>query len=66
LAAKRGRKDQRARPAYAREGQKVEGRKSRSELRPDAVKLVKAQARKRPKGGKMSPRDISAEQRKAS
>jgi hypothetical protein len=40
-------------------GEKVEGRKSHSELRPEVVKLAKA--RKKPKGGKLSLRAISAE-----
>ena len=34
---------------------------SHSELRPDVVKLAKALARKKPKGGKLSLRAISAE-----
>ena len=42
-------------------GKKVEGRKSHAEARPDVIKLAKALARKRPKGGKMSLRAISAE-----
>ena len=42
-------------------GEKVEGRKSHSELRPDAVKLAKALARKKPKRGKLSLRAISDE-----
>jgi DNA invertase Pin-like site-specific DNA recombinase len=42
-------------------GEKVEGRKSHSEARPDLVKLAKALARKKPKGGKLSLRAISAE-----
>jgi DNA invertase Pin-like site-specific DNA recombinase len=41
-------------------GEKVEGRKSHSELRPDVVRLAKALARKKPKGGKLSLRAISA------
>jgi hypothetical protein len=41
-------------------GEKVEGRKSHSELRPDVVRPAKALARKRPKGGKLSLRAISA------
>jgi DNA invertase Pin-like site-specific DNA recombinase len=41
-------------------GQKVEGRKSHAEVRPDVVKLAKALARKKPKGGKASLRAISA------
>ena len=36
-------------------GEKVEGRKSHSELRPDVVKLAKALARKKLKGGKAKP-----------
>jgi DNA invertase Pin-like site-specific DNA recombinase len=35
-------------------GEKVEGRKSHGEARPDLVKLVKALARKKPKGGKLT------------
>lgn len=42
-------------------GEKVEGRKSHVEARPDLVKLAKALARKKPKGGKLSLRAISAE-----
>src|SRR5271166_5271224 len=42
-------------------GKKVEGRKSHVEARPDLVKLAKALARKKPKGGKLSLRAISAE-----
>jgi DNA invertase Pin-like site-specific DNA recombinase len=42
-------------------GKKVEGRKSHAETRPDVVSLAKALARKRPKGGKLSLRAISAE-----
>jgi hypothetical protein len=41
-------------------GQKVEGRKSHSELRLDVVKLAKALARKKPKGGKLRLWAISA------
>ena len=41
-------------------GKKVEGRKSLTEARPDVVKLAKALARKKPKGGNMSLRAISA------
>jgi len=41
-------------------GKKVEGRKSLAEARPDVVKLAKALARKKPKGGNMSLRAISA------
>ena len=40
-------------------GEKVEGRKSHAEARPDAVKLAKALGR--PKGGKLSLRAISAD-----
>jgi DNA invertase Pin-like site-specific DNA recombinase len=42
-------------------GEKVEGRKSHAELRPDVVKLAKALARKKPKVGKLSLRAIAAE-----
>jgi DNA invertase Pin-like site-specific DNA recombinase len=42
-------------------GKKVEGRKSHAEARPDVVKLAKTLARKKPKGGKLSLRAISAE-----
>ena len=42
-------------------GEKVEARKSHAELRPDVVKLAKALGRKKPKGGKLSLRAISAE-----
>ena len=42
-------------------GEKVEGRKSHFEARPDLVKVAKALARKKPKGGKLSLRAISAE-----
>jgi len=42
-------------------GEKVEGRKSHVEARPDVVKLVKALARKKPKGGKLSLHAISPE-----
>jgi DNA invertase Pin-like site-specific DNA recombinase len=41
-------------------GAKVDGRKSHAELRPDVVALAKRLARKKPKGGKMSLRAISA------
>ena len=42
-------------------GEKVEGRKSHVEARPDLVKLAKALARKKPKGGKLrTSRTISA------
>ena len=40
---------------------KCEGRKSLVELRPDVVALAKRLARKKPKGGKLSLRAISAE-----
>jgi DNA invertase Pin-like site-specific DNA recombinase len=42
-------------------GEKVGGRKSHAETRPDVVQLVKALARKKPKGGTLSLRAISAE-----
>ncbi len=42
-------------------GEKVEGRTSYFEARPDLVKLAKALARKKPKRGKLSPRAMSAE-----
>jgi len=42
-------------------GEKVEGRKSHSELRPDLLKLAKTLARKKPKGGRLSLRAISAD-----
>jgi DNA invertase Pin-like site-specific DNA recombinase len=42
-------------------GEKVEGRKSHAEVRPDVVRLAKALARKKPKGGRLSLRAISAE-----
>jgi DNA invertase Pin-like site-specific DNA recombinase len=54
LAAARKRK-------RAATGEKVEGRKSHAELRPDVVKLAKVLARKKPKGGRLSLRSISAE-----
>jgi DNA invertase Pin-like site-specific DNA recombinase len=42
-------------------GAKVEGRKSHVEARPDVVALAKRLARKKPKGGRLSLRAISAE-----
>jgi hypothetical protein len=39
----------------------AEGRKSHAELRPDVVALVRQLRRKRPKGGRRSLREISAE-----
>ena len=42
-------------------GEKVEGRKSHAELRPEVVALTKRLARKKPKGGKLSLRAIAAE-----
>jgi DNA invertase Pin-like site-specific DNA recombinase len=42
-------------------GQKVEGRKSHAEDRPEVVALVKSLRRKKPKGGQMSLRAIAAE-----
>ena len=49
-----------AKLAAARRREKVEGRKSHAETRPDVVALAKRLARKRPKGGKMSLRAVSA------
>jgi DNA invertase Pin-like site-specific DNA recombinase len=40
---------------------KCEGRKSLAETNPEAVALAKALARKKPKGGKLSLRAVSAE-----
>ena len=54
LAAARRRK-------RAATGEKVEGRKSHAEKRPEVVALAKALARKKPKGGKLSLRAIAAE-----
>ena len=42
-------------------GAKVEGRKSHAEERPDVVALARTLARKKPKGGQLSLRAISAE-----
>jgi len=42
-------------------GEKVEGRKSHAELRPEVVTLVRQLRRKRPKGGQKSLREISAD-----
>ena len=42
-------------------GEKVEGRKSHAEVRPELVVLVRQLRRRRPKGGQRSLRDISAE-----
>lgn len=42
-------------------GVKVDGRKSHAELRPAVVALAKRLARRKPKGGKLSLRAISAE-----
>jgi DNA invertase Pin-like site-specific DNA recombinase len=42
-------------------GEKVEGRKSHAEERPEVVALAKALRRRRPKGGRMSLQAISAE-----
>ena len=42
-------------------GQKVEGRKSHAEERPEVVALAKALRRRKPKGGRLSLRAISAE-----
>ena len=41
-------------------GKKVEGRKSLAETDPEAVALAKALSRKRPKGGQLSLREVSA------
>jgi DNA invertase Pin-like site-specific DNA recombinase len=43
---------------------KCEGRKSHAEVRPETVALAKHLARKRPKGGQMSLRAVSAEMAK--
>jgi hypothetical protein len=42
-------------------GEKVEGRKSHAEARPDVVALARTLGRKKPKGGQLSLRAISAE-----
>jgi hypothetical protein len=42
-------------------GEKVEGRKSHAELRPEVVALVRQLRRKRPKGGQRSLREIAIE-----
>jgi hypothetical protein len=42
-------------------GKKVEGRKSHAELHPELVALVRQLRRRRPKGGRRSLREISAE-----
>ena len=42
-------------------GEKVEGRKSHAELRPELVALVRQLRRRRPKGGQRSLREIAAE-----
>jgi DNA invertase Pin-like site-specific DNA recombinase len=42
-------------------GEKVEGRKSIAETKPEVVELARKLARARPKGGKRSLREISAE-----
>lgn len=39
---------------------KCEGRKSIAETRPEAVALAKSLARRKPKGGKLSLRDVAA------
>ena len=41
-------------------GEKVDGRKSHAEVRPEVVKLAKALARKKPKGGRLRLRAIAA------
>jgi hypothetical protein len=50
-----------ARERKRREAGKCEGRKSHAELRPDVVALVRRLHRRRPKGGQLSLRKISAE-----
>jgi hypothetical protein len=50
-----------ARERKRRTGVKVEGRKSVAEKRPEIVAMAKKLARKRPKGGKRSLREIGAE-----
>jgi DNA invertase Pin-like site-specific DNA recombinase len=50
-----------ARDRKRRTGVKVEGRKSIAETKPDAVEMARKLARSRPKGGKRSLREISAE-----
>jgi DNA invertase Pin-like site-specific DNA recombinase len=50
-----------ARDRKRRSGARVEGRKPLSETRPEVVALAHKLSRKRPKGGKRSLREISAE-----
>lgn len=50
-----------ARDRRRRMGVKVEGRKSIAETKPETVEMVRKLARTRPKGGKRSLREISAE-----
>jgi DNA invertase Pin-like site-specific DNA recombinase len=50
-----------ARERKRREAGKCEGRKSHAELRPEVVGLVRQLHRRRPKGGRRSLREISAE-----
>jgi DNA invertase Pin-like site-specific DNA recombinase len=50
-----------ARERKRRSGLKVEGRKSIAEMRPETVSLAKKLARARPKAGKRSLREISAD-----
>jgi DNA invertase Pin-like site-specific DNA recombinase len=50
-----------ARDRKRRAGEKVEGRKSIAETKPETVELARKLARARPKGGKRSLREISAE-----
>ena len=57
LAKLRGARERRKRLT----GAKVEGRKSHAEERPDVVALARTLARKKPKGGQLSLRAISAE-----
>ncbi len=53
-----------ARKRKRRASGKCEGRKSLSETSPEAVALAKALRRKKPKGGKLSLRAVSAEMAK--
>jgi DNA invertase Pin-like site-specific DNA recombinase len=50
-----------ARERKRRENGKCEGRKSHAELNPELVALVRQLRRRRPKGGQLSLREISAE-----
>ena len=57
VAKLKGARDRKRAPT----GEKVEGRKSHAELRPELVALVRQLRRRRPKGGQRSLRDIAAE-----